>query len=500
MSTYTVATDGACMRNPGPAGWAWVGEDGRWAAGSLEAGTNNIGELLAVLYAIRDNAEVENLHIQADSMYAINTYQNWMDAHARRGWKTSAKEPTKNVDILQALKKILRPSVSGNAIYQEVVFAESMDLFDRMVLTESLGVQTIIVEIARNLCIAHPSSRHGIEAADNNDHLSDDIEQLFELTRIIVLVLAGLIPGLSDTPVSVRLESNEEAQNLVRTSMQALVDVSDVFPNIIKTDLHATILNIFVTILGTGACQATVMPQSLPVFRRFVASIASEAHGETKKQLLNTLARMQAILRNAQKRETNASLPCEKNTLLASTILISTAGSILGEDQYLVLKFASQLTECLENKMTSRVAAGCIRTLLLAGICSRHFFAHAVKFLAEPLLDIEGMDESRSLMAQTLTAFIPKINETGRPAVMALVMSTLLRRAAKEGEVTHHETATRLLELAGHDSGVFRGVVGELQGEEKALMERVLKARAGTRVKQDLESAGEPTIALKMNF
>jgi hypothetical protein len=204
----------------------------------------------------------------------------------------------RNLDILHALKKILRPSVSGNAIYQEVVFAESMDLFDRMVLTESLGVQTIIVEIARNLCIAHPSSRHGIEAPDNGEHLSDDIEQLFELTRIIVLVLAGLIPGLSDTPVSVRLETNEEAQNLVRTSLQALVDVSDVFPNIIKTDLHATILNIFVTILGTGACQAVVMPQSLPVFRRFVASIANEAHGETKKQLLNTLSRMQAILRN----------------------------------------------------------------------------------------------------------------------------------------------------------------------------------------------------------
>ncbi len=103
MNSYTVATDGACMRNPGPAGWAWVGEDGRWAAGSLEAGTNNIGELLAVLYAIRDNADVEHLLIQADSMYAINTYTSWMDAHARRGWKTSAKEPTKNVDILQAL-------------------------------------------------------------------------------------------------------------------------------------------------------------------------------------------------------------------------------------------------------------------------------------------------------------------------------------------------------------------------------------------------------------
>ena len=103
MSSYTVATDGACMRNPGPAGWAWVGEDGRWAAGSLEAGTNNIGELLAVLYAIRDNDGVEHLLIQADSMYAINSYRTWMDAHARRGWKTSTGAPTKNADILAAL-------------------------------------------------------------------------------------------------------------------------------------------------------------------------------------------------------------------------------------------------------------------------------------------------------------------------------------------------------------------------------------------------------------
>lgn len=91
------------MRNPGPAGWAWVGEDGRWAAGSLVAGTNNIGELLAVLHAIRDHSHVENLLIQADSTYAINSYTTWMDAHSRRGWKTSNREPTKNADILREL-------------------------------------------------------------------------------------------------------------------------------------------------------------------------------------------------------------------------------------------------------------------------------------------------------------------------------------------------------------------------------------------------------------
>ncbi|MFV0375427.1 ribonuclease H family protein [Microbacterium sp.] len=100
---YVVATDGACKGNPGPTGWAWVGEDGQWAAGSLPEGTNNIGELLGLLHAIDDHRAVGELVVQADSTYAIDTYRSWMDAHRRRGWKTSAGTPTKNRDILERL-------------------------------------------------------------------------------------------------------------------------------------------------------------------------------------------------------------------------------------------------------------------------------------------------------------------------------------------------------------------------------------------------------------
>jgi ribonuclease HI len=105
-SSYTVATDGACRKNPGPTGWAWVGEDGRWAAGSVREGTNNVGELLAVLFAVRDHLNVADLTIVADSRYAIDTYTRWMDGHRARGWRTAAGEPTKNIDILQALIEI----------------------------------------------------------------------------------------------------------------------------------------------------------------------------------------------------------------------------------------------------------------------------------------------------------------------------------------------------------------------------------------------------------
>ena len=73
----------------------------------------------------------------------------------------SQSDKAQILEVLQALKKILRPSVSGQAIYQEVIFAESTDMLDRLVLTEALNVQAVIVEIARNLCLGHPSARSG---------------------------------------------------------------------------------------------------------------------------------------------------------------------------------------------------------------------------------------------------------------------------------------------------------------------------------------------------
>lgn len=124
-----------------------------------------------------------------------------------------SKERT--LDMLKAMQKILRPSVAGYAIYQEAIFSESMDLFDRLALTEGPDIQAAIVEIARDLALAHPSACRSNKYSDPNKtqnielllnsvvsetevdgQLSDDIDQLFELTRIIVLVISKHVPNL----------------------------------------------------------------------------------------------------------------------------------------------------------------------------------------------------------------------------------------------------------------------------------------------------------------
>lgn len=67
------------------------------------------------------------------------------------------------LETLQVMQKILRPSVAGLAIYQDNIFSETMDLMDRLALTEGFEVQTVIVEIARNLIAGHPSARKAHE-------------------------------------------------------------------------------------------------------------------------------------------------------------------------------------------------------------------------------------------------------------------------------------------------------------------------------------------------
>jgi len=274
---------------------------------------------------------------------------------AKPGQTDSLATQEQTLEILRALKKILHPSVSGHAIYREAIFSETMDLLDRLVLTEGLDVQRVIVEIARALCVAHPAARRQEEP--DSGELSEDIEQLFELTRIIVLVLSGLLPNLTEANQPVRHQMTEEAVLLVRTSLNALVDAAEVFPSIIKTDLHACIIHIFATILATPSCQEVIVPQALPTLKRFVVTMSKSrrakegATSQTDIQLRGCLRRFLSIYLHAQKRDGPASLPCVKNCLLAITILFTGGKNHLSAAEPLVARFLDEVVECLADRM-----------------------------------------------------------------------------------------------------------------------------------------------------
>lgn len=101
-----VSTDGSCLRNPGGAiGWAWVNHEGPSASGGDRSGTNQIAELRALLEALRAHPGPDPLLIESDSQYAIKCASEWLPGWKRKGWKTAAGAPVKNLDLVRDIDR-----------------------------------------------------------------------------------------------------------------------------------------------------------------------------------------------------------------------------------------------------------------------------------------------------------------------------------------------------------------------------------------------------------
>lgn len=89
---------------------------------------------------------------------------------------------------------------------------------------------------------------------------------------------------------------------------------------------------------------------------------------------------------------------------------------------------------------------------------------------------------------------------------MALVLPTLLARAASEGgSEVYRETSARLLELASAHQAAFRAVVAGMEEAQRGFMEEVIKSGrlggdAAGRSRAGAGEASQPSIALKMDF
>ncbi len=101
-----IYTDGACLGNPGPGGWAAILEFGdrrRELSGAEPATTNNRMELsaaIAALNALRRECEVV---LYTDSRYVLQGMTEWLPRWQRKGWRTAAGKAVENRDLWEQL-------------------------------------------------------------------------------------------------------------------------------------------------------------------------------------------------------------------------------------------------------------------------------------------------------------------------------------------------------------------------------------------------------------
>ena len=101
-----IFTDGACRGNPGPGGWGALlrfrGRE-RELMGAEPETTNNRMELMAAIQSLETLTRPCEVVLTTDSEYVRKGITEWLAGWKRRGWKTAAKKPVKNVDLWQRL-------------------------------------------------------------------------------------------------------------------------------------------------------------------------------------------------------------------------------------------------------------------------------------------------------------------------------------------------------------------------------------------------------------
>lgn len=99
-------TDGSCLGNPGPGGWAFVATNGQNTAersGGERNTTNNRMELMAVIRALTAAHRHSEIELHTDSQYVKNGMQSWLKNWKKNNWHTANKKPVKNQDLWMQL-------------------------------------------------------------------------------------------------------------------------------------------------------------------------------------------------------------------------------------------------------------------------------------------------------------------------------------------------------------------------------------------------------------
>lgn len=109
-------TDGSCLGNPGPGGWAALlrftqGEKTheKMLEGAEPETTNNRMELMAALEGLQALKRPCRVTLFTDSQYLKKGMTEWIDNWVKNGWRNAKKKPVANADLWQSLLEVVKP-------------------------------------------------------------------------------------------------------------------------------------------------------------------------------------------------------------------------------------------------------------------------------------------------------------------------------------------------------------------------------------------------------
>jgi ribonuclease HI len=105
-----IFTDGACLGNPGPGGYAAVitiAGDEQIIVGRDRSTTNNRMEMTAAIKALEAVSKDLPIVIHSDSQYVIKGATEWLRGWKAKGWRKADGKPVMNQDLWMQMDALM---------------------------------------------------------------------------------------------------------------------------------------------------------------------------------------------------------------------------------------------------------------------------------------------------------------------------------------------------------------------------------------------------------
>lgn len=115
MKKVSIYTDGSCLNNPGPGGWAAIltlegSEHRREISGGYRLTTNNRMEILAAAKGLQALNQPCEVSLYTDSKYLRDAVEKkWLASWQKNSWRKADRKPVLNVDLWKLLLEAMRP-------------------------------------------------------------------------------------------------------------------------------------------------------------------------------------------------------------------------------------------------------------------------------------------------------------------------------------------------------------------------------------------------------
>jgi ribonuclease HI len=151
-----IFTDGACLGNPGPGGYAAVitiaGEE-QIIVGRDRSTTNNKMEMTAAIKALEAVPQDLPIVIHSDSQYVIKGSTEWLRGWKGKGWRKADGKPVLNQDLWMQMdaaiagRKITWKWVKGHASHPENERVDRLANWEAVRAAAGVGTDPTTIEV-----------------------------------------------------------------------------------------------------------------------------------------------------------------------------------------------------------------------------------------------------------------------------------------------------------------------------------------------------------------